>query len=65
MSKLLARTQELLADKSTTDMYKISLATGLSFGWISQVRYKPHMNPSVDKVEKLYEHLSGHPLEVK
>lgn len=64
MSKLLARTRELLADKSTTDMYRISLDTGLSFGWISQVRYK-NSNPSVDKVEKLYEYLSGHQLEVK
>ncbi len=65
MSKLLARTRELLADKSADDLHRIASATGFTYGWLNQVKYKPEVFPAVDKIEKLYEHLSGHQLEVK
>lgn len=65
MSKLLTRTRELLEAKSTNEMIQISVATDLPYSWLLAVRYKPAMNPAVDRVEKLYEYLSGHTLEVK
>lgn len=65
MSKLLARTRELLADKSTEDLHRIATATGLTYGWLNQVKYKPDVSPAVDKIEHLYEYLSGKKLEVK
>ena len=64
MSKLLARTKELLDQKSINELAAIAQATGLPFSWIHSVRYKD-ISPSVDRIEKLYEHLSGHELEVK
>lgn len=64
MSKLLARTRELLKEKSTEEMVALSVATGLPFAWLRDVRYKG-TTPAVDRVEKLYEYLSGHKLEVK
>lgn len=65
MSKLLARTRELLADRSAEELHEIAKATGLTYGWLNQVKYKPDISPAVDKIEKLYEHLSGQKLEVK
>lgn len=64
MSKLLDRTRELLREKTTEEMIHISLETGLPFAWIRDVRYKDTC-PAVDRIEQLYEHLSGHQLEVK
>lgn len=64
MSKLLARTKELLEQRTINELAEIAQATGLPFSWIHSVRYKD-INPSIDRVEKLYEHLSGHQLEVK
>lgn len=64
MSKLLDRTRELLGKKTTEEMVLISAATGLPYGWIRDVRYKD-TTPAVDRIEQLYEHLSGHKLEVK
>ena len=64
MSKLLARTKELLEQKSINDLAKIADETGLPFSWLHSIRYKD-ISPSVDRIERLYEHLSGHELEVK
>ena len=64
MSKLLARTKELLEQKSINDLARIADETGLPFSWLHSIRYKD-ISPSVDRIEKLYEHLSGHELEVK
>lgn len=38
--------------------------TGLSFYWIQSLRYNANIDPSVNKVVKMYEHLSGKKLEV-
>ncbi len=65
MSKLLARTRELLAQKTTEEMFELAKATNLPYSWLQSVRYKPEVNPAVDRVEKLYEYLSGNKLEVK
>lgn len=65
MSRLLARTRELLAQKTTNEMVEVAQATGLPYTWIHSVRYKEGVNPAVDRVEKLYEYLSGNKLEVK
>lgn len=65
MSKLLARTRELLAEKTANELVAISNATDLPYSWLQSLLYKPHVMPSVDRVEKLYEYLSGHQLEVK
>lgn len=64
MSRLLDRTRELLEQKTTQEMVAISVETGLPFAWIRDVRYKDTV-PAVDRIEQLYEHLSGHKLEVK
>jgi len=64
MSKLLERTRELLKEKSTDEMAQIAVAIDVPYTWIHSVRYKEGV-PAVDRIEKLYEHLSGHKLEVK
>ncbi len=64
MSRLLTRTRELLAQKTHNEMMEIAQATSLPYSWLMAVRYKP-ITPAVDRVEKLYEYLSGNKLEVK
>ena len=64
MSKLLDRTRELLDKLSTQEMVELSVKTGLPFSWLKAVRYNDSV-PAVDRTEQLYEHLSGHKLEVK
>ena len=60
---LMLKTHELLKidDRSVAD---ISIATGISFFWLQ--RFSAHMmkNPSVNRVEYLYEHLSGKKLNL-
>lgn len=67
MSKLWVRTQELL-QTTNIPMAKICVDTGLTLGWLMNVRYgrgkKPPSIPSVDKAERLYEYLSGKQLDV-
>lgn len=38
--------------------------TGLTFYWIHSLRYKADVDPSVTKVVRLYEHLTGKKLEI-
>lgn len=64
MCKLLKRTRELLEQQTGDDLIKIAMATGLPYAWLRSVRYT-QVIPAVDRVEKLYEHLSGNKLEVK
>jgi hypothetical protein len=56
--KLLSKTRELLANTSETylDIYS---ATGLTPTWLSLVANDKLKDPSVNKIQKLYEHLSG------
>lgn len=63
-SKLLTKTLELLNASSLT-VLEIHHQSGLSFHWLNQIKYsKKKVDPAVSKVEKLYEFLSGKPLEV-
>lgn len=56
--KLLASARELL--RSTLESYlDIYTATGLSPTWLSLLANNKLKDPSVNKIEKLYEHLSG------
>lgn len=38
--------------------------TGLSYYWVQSLRYNNKIDPSVTKVVKMYEHLTGKKLEV-
>lgn len=55
---LLARTRELLltCDQSYLTIY---LATGLKPNWLSKLAQARLPDPSVNKVQKLYEHLTA------
>lgn len=55
---LLARTRALL-QQSTTTYLGIYRATGLTPNWLSQLATDKLTDPSVNKVQALYEHLSG------
>lgn len=58
---LLARTRELL--QSTQQSYlAIYQATNLNPNWLSALVSKRMTNPSVNKVQALYEYLSGNKL---
>lgn len=60
---LLERTRELL--KTSPDSYNaVFLATGLTPHWLSCVATGRLKDPSVNKIQKLYEHLAGQKLAV-
>lgn len=57
---LLSKTKELLAnDKRTT--YDISTSSGIPFYWLQ--KFPSSENPSVNRVEQLYNFLSDKPLQ--
>ena len=58
---LLSKTRELLlaSDKSNN---KIVQETGLPFPWLRAFRAGDYDNPSVNRVQFLYEHLNGRKL---
>ena len=60
---LLKRVRELLQDTSMTNLELYS-ATGLQPGWIDTVRRGTIKNPSVNRVQKLYEFLADQKLAV-
>jgi hypothetical protein len=63
-SRLLARTRELLSE-CEVPVIQIHHDTGLSYHWLNQMKYSSkQVDPSVSKIEKLYEYLSGKQLEV-
>ena len=59
---LMVTTRALLKDK---DLLAIYDATGLSFYWLRKFMRGDIPNPSVNRVQYLYEHLSGNPLALK
>ncbi|AUR88752.1 DNA-binding domain protein [Vibrio phage 2.117.O._10N.261.45.E9] len=60
---LLARTQELLlADKRSS--YELATQCGLPYNWINDLAKGRVKNPNVNRVQYLYEQLSGKKLEV-
>jgi len=65
---LLQRTKELLAKRRLERpfaYYEISLATGLNQHWLKSVASGNVSEPSVNRVQCLYEHLSGLTLSVQ
>ena len=65
-SKLYLRTIQLLRDRPREiSLNVIHLGTGLPRDWLVAILRDPHSSPSVDRIEKLYEYLSGNVLDVR
>lgn len=60
---LLTKTKELLLDHEGT-YFDIYDKTGIQPTWLSALATGRIKNPSVNKVQRLYEHLRGQPLTV-
>jgi hypothetical protein len=54
-------THDLLQDASET-AFEIAVATGLTHSWIAAFSCNRITNPSCNKVQRLYEYLTGSPL---
>lgn len=68
MSRLMARTMELLASTNKTTP-EICMGAKVSPAWLNTIKYGMGKrgrirSPAVDKVERLYEYLSGKKLDV-
>ncbi len=61
---LMERTRELLKTTAPkeTDLYKVHSATGLPFYWLRKFAAGTFKNPSVNRVQYLYERLTSQPL---
>lgn len=62
-TKITGVTRDLLKVRSET-LEVISKATGLPVFWLLSFQNARLKNPSADSVQTLYEHLSGHKLEL-
>lgn len=60
---LLKRTRALITDSGKTHM-QICIATGLQVNWISGIATGRIRDPSVNRVQKLYEYLAGKALAI-
>lgn len=58
---LMQETQKLLKDQ---DLLRIYSHTGISFYWLRKFAAGDFKNPSVNRVQSLYEYLAGKPLFV-
>jgi hypothetical protein len=58
---LMERTLELL-DASALSLPAIYAATGISFYWLRRFKSRKIADPSVNRVQQLYEFLQGSPL---
>lgn len=56
-------TLELLKSAGETT-FDVASATGLSYSWLCTFAADQMRNPSVNKVQKLYEYLTGKPLKL-
>jgi hypothetical protein len=64
-SKLKDRTIELLNNRPVWMLLKhIAQQTQIPEGWIKMLAQNKIAEPSVNRIEKIYEHLSNKPLEV-
>lgn len=63
VGSLLQRTLELLKTTDET-IPQIYVDTELPFYWLQSLREGRIKNPSVNRIQRLYEHLSGKKLEV-
>ena len=60
---LLQRTRDLITDSDKTHM-QICIATGLQVNWISGIATGRIKDPSVNRIQKLYEYLAGSKLAI-
>lgn len=60
---LLTRTRDMLATNEASYL-KVYMETGLSPNWLSQFANRKIKEPSVNKVQRLYEYLIGRELQV-
>jgi len=60
MSSLYEETVRLL--NSRTDIAAIAAATNLQYDWVIKLKRGDIKDPSVNKIQTIYEHLSGKPL---
>jgi hypothetical protein len=66
MSTLLERTRELLKEEAKSrTLMEIHKETELPFYWLRKVASGETKDPSVNRIQTLYEHLSGKKLELK
>lgn len=64
-SRLYETTIRLLTNRPITlTLKQISDETGLPEGWLLSIVSRPHVRPSVDRVECLYSYLTGKSLEL-
>ena len=63
MDTLYEQTLILLQDSELT-LQEVAVGSGLPYDWIVSVKYDRIKNPSVNRVQQLYEFLSGKPLNV-
>ena len=59
---LLEKTRVLLSVKSAGELTAIAAETNLTYDWLLKLKGDKIKDPSVNKIQKLYEHLSGEPL---
>lgn len=66
MGSLLERTVELLReDMKDRTLLELHKETGLPFYWLRKMAGRETKDPSVNRVQALYEYLSGDKLELK
>lgn len=61
LGTLYLRTREMLV-RETRSLEDISAASGISLFWLRKLRYAETTDPSVHRVQALYEYLTGRPL---
>lgn len=61
---LLAKVVELLAAKRDKDYMILWSETGIPYFWIRKIANGEIKNPGVNRIQYLYEHLTGKKLEV-
>lgn len=63
MNTLYDKTMKLL-EQDVRSLRQIAKEVKLPYDWLVGVRYKRIKNPSVNRIQKLYEYLSGQRLSV-
>jgi len=53
-----------LLDQCDTSIQEISEKSGLPYDWLVSVKYRRIQAPSVDRIQRLYEYLTGKKLPV-
>lgn len=61
--RLLLKTIELVKTCGKSPA-QLARETGLSYYWVQSLRYNEDIDPSVNKIVMMYEHLTGKQLEV-